>query len=67
MANATDKIREFTIRNLHSIGDIQGVQQAHVLANLLQTSSAIKVWDMQRQTAHPTKSTLLIQDANKLS
>ncbi|CAG8958281.1 hypothetical protein HYFRA_00000636 [Hymenoscyphus fraxineus] len=67
MANATDQIREFTLRILHSIGDIQGVRQAHVLANLLQTKSAIRVWDVQRETAHPSRSALLIQDSLKTS
>lgn len=45
MDNTTDAIREFVARILHSIGDIQGIQQAHVLADLVQRYSPIQVWD----------------------
>lgn len=45
MDNTTDAIRTFVTRALHLIGDTQGVQQAHVLADLVQGNSPIQVWD----------------------
>lgn len=45
MDNTTGGIRKFVTRALHSIGDAQGVQQAHVLADLVQGYSPIQVWN----------------------
>jgi hypothetical protein len=44
MNNATYAIRKFVTRILQLIGDKQGIQQAHVLADLVQRNSPIQVW-----------------------
>ena len=48
MDNTTDPIREFVTRTLHSIGDNQGIQQARVLADLVQRNSPIQVWNVKK-------------------
>jgi hypothetical protein len=40
-------IRSFVARTLHSIGDNQGIQQAHVFAGIVERSSAIDVWEQK--------------------
>ncbi|EPE32230.1 Zn2/Cys6 DNA-binding protein [Glarea lozoyensis ATCC 20868] len=37
-------MRSYVARILHSIGDVQGIQQAHVFADLVQRTSYIEVW-----------------------
>jgi hypothetical protein len=38
-------IRNFVSRTLHSIGDNQGIQQAHVFAGIIERSGNIDVWE----------------------
>jgi len=41
---ATEEIRQFVIRNLRSVGRTMGINQARVLADILESKSGITVW-----------------------
>ncbi|RDL41138.1 uncharacterized protein BP5553_01117 [Venustampulla echinocandica] len=41
---ATDEVRCFVVKNLLSIGDVLGIQQAHVLAKLVKEKTEVEVW-----------------------
>ncbi len=41
---STDEVQRFVVRNLRSIGDTMGIQQANVLADLVEGRSDIEVW-----------------------
>ncbi|KAE8452509.1 hypothetical protein EG329_000412 [Mollisiaceae sp. DMI_Dod_QoI] len=41
---STDEVRRFVVRNLRAIGDTMGIQQANVLADLVEGRSDIEVW-----------------------
>ncbi|KAK2763920.1 hypothetical protein FQN54_009539 [Arachnomyces sp. PD_36] len=45
MDNTTDAVRNFVSRVLRSIGDNQGIRQAHILADLVERNSGIQVWN----------------------